>query len=154
MGGDPGMPPDMDMGGMDMSMGDGGGDDMGFGDDQQQQQNGDLPNENLAINDKVSLLMNVNLYNHYLSLRDKLKGELSSINNNKDILYSISKDIPGIVSDLNKLENNVSTYMRNLFSNESYSKNLLFFNKCVNLYKLIIDEFNDLTKKGIKDVEN
>lgn len=152
-GGDmPDMPdmPDMNMDGdMDMDMGGGDMGDGGFS-DEQQGDNGDLPDENLAVNDKVSLLMNVNLYNHYLSLRDKLRSELSATNNNKDILFSLSDDIVDIIKALDKLEDNLSTYMRNLFNNESYSKNLLFFNKCVNLYNLIIDNFNDVVKEGIR----
>ena len=48
---------------------------------------------------------------------------------------------------MTKLSENVEEYMSNYFMNENYSKNLLFFNKCINLYNLLQQNFDKEIKR-------
>ena len=147
---DNGSPPDMpDFGGDD------DGDDYGDYDDQESGEGEDdskkVP-ENL--NDKVSALMNANLYQSYLSLLQKFTAQQQAIKNNRDVLYTISPESLDTLDSLKKLDENMRLYMKNSFVNENYSKNLLFFNKCLTLYRLIVDQFAEVMKKGTKDLKN
>lgn len=105
---------------------------------------------NLGLDDKVSAIMNMNLYQRYLTLLNTIGRQLNMIKNNSDIIYSLSSDSLTIVEALTKLDENIRLYIKNSFINENYSKNLLFFNKCLNLLKLINDVFDRDVKKGIK----
>ena len=108
---------------------------------------------NLGLDDKVSAIMNMNLYQRYLTLLNNIGGQLNMIKNNNDILYTISNDSLDIVDSLKKLDENIRLYLKNSFINENYSKNLLFFNKCLNLLKLLNDVFDSDIKKGLKEIE-
>jgi hypothetical protein len=143
-----GPPPDMpDMGGGDEPPPDMGGEEGG----EQQEEN---PEENLELDEKISAIMNMNLYQRFLGLLDKIGNQLSSIKNNNDILFILSKDSIDIVTSLKKLEENLRLYLANYFQQSNYSKNLLFFNKCLNLLKLLNDSFEKNIKKGLKGIEN
>jgi hypothetical protein len=149
-------PPDMD-GGMDDSAPDMGGgfDDAGddsFGDDNQDDDSDNNKNnkDSFHLDDKVSNIMNMNLYQRYLSLLSKIKEQLSMIKENNDIIRSISPESLDMVDSLKKLEENINLYIKNNFMNENYSKNLLFFNKCLNLLKLLNDVFDKKIHAGIK----
>lgn len=152
-----------DEGGGDMSFDDppalGDGDDFGMGDDQenqdqQQMQDADIDGDgDIGLDDKVSAVMNVSLYQRYLSLLTNISQELSSIRNNNDIIYTLSEDTTKIVDSLNRLDENIRLYMKNSFPHENYSKNLLFFNKCLNLLKLLNDSFNSSIKKGMHSMK-
>lgn len=158
-------PPDMgdDFGGDDMNdappeMGgeDDGGfeDDMGFGDDTDSNESQEDNNENnLELDEKISSILNMNLYQRYLTLLNTIGSQLTMIKNNSDILFTLSKDSLSIVEKLKKLDENIRLYLKNSFLHENYSKNLLFFNKCLNLLKLLNDIFDKDIRKGIKGTE-
>lgn len=158
----PDLPPEDISGGDDMAMDDGppdmpdefGEDD--FSDDVSGDDSSDDPDQklkNLGLDDKVSAIMNMNLYQRYLALLNTIGGQLTMIKNNSDILYTLSSDSLEIISSLKKLDENIRLYLKNSFLNENYSKNLLFFNKCLNLLKLLNDVFDSDIKKGVKAIE-
>lgn len=151
-----------DIGGDDMGMDDMGGgfDDSppdmgeeGFGSEEGDGQTAEDPNEAMQLDDKVSAIMNQRLYQKYLSLINRISNEISQIKNNNDILYSISPDSLDIIESLNKLDENIHLYLKNNFMNEDYSKNLLFFNKCINLWPLLNKVFDKKIKSGIRNSE-
>lgn len=121
-----------------------------FGDEQPEI---DLNDKNLGLDDKVSAIMNMNLYQSFLSLLNSIGGQISSIKDKLDVLSSLSKDSINVLQSLEKLDENIRLYLKNYFINENYSKNLLFFNKCLNLLKLLNDSFHRGIDKGIKDME-
>ncbi len=143
-----------DGGGMpDMGdMGDDGGDDGGFGgdtggDEGQGDQEG---TDQLQLDDKVDAIMNMQLYQRYLSLLNTIGSQLTMIKNNSDVLYTLSAESIDVIESLKKLDENVRLYIKNSFLHENYSKNLLFFNKCLNLLKLLNDVFDGNVQRGIK----
>lgn len=153
-------PPDFDDGGgsegppdMGDDLGDDQQDDQGFGDDQPAEGDEQDPNQNLNFDEKISAIMNMNLYQRFLSLLNNIGGQLSMIKNNSDMLYTLSNDSLDIIESLKKLDENVRLYLSNYFLNENYSKNLLFFNKCLNLLKLLNNIFEKNIQKGIKSME-
>lgn len=115
----------------------------------------DIPEENptadMHIDDKVSSILNLNLYQQYTALLSQVSVQINSINKNTDLLYAITKDTESILSALRKLEENMRLYVDNNFSNERYEKNLLFYNKCKNLNKFLNDKFDSIIHKGIKE---
>lgn len=98
--------------------------------------------ENLDFDDKISVIMNQRLYERFIKLHMKLKNQLEIFNKNLDMMNTISDQSDSILSSLTKLSDNVEEYMSNYFMNENYSKNLLFFNKCLNLYNLLQKMFD------------
>lgn len=138
-------PPDMP----DEDPSDDGLGDTGFDDGQQQEE--EDPNKTMKLDAKVSTVMNVNLYQRYLTLLNTINTQLSMIKNNGDMIYTLSDQTSSIIASLKKLDENVRLYMSNIFLEENYSKNLLFFNKCLNLLKLLNDSFDASIQKGIKD---
>ena len=52
-----------------------------------------------------------------------------------------------------QLDENIRLYLKDIFLNENYSKNLLFFNKCLNLLNILNKIFSQKIRKGIKDAE-
>ena len=138
-------PPDMP----DEDPSDDGLGDSGFDDGQQQEE--EDPNKTMKLDAKVSTVMNVNLYQRYLTLLNTINTQLSMIKNNGDMIYTLSDQTSSIIASLKKLDENVRLYMSNIFLEENYSRNLLFFNKCLNLLKLLNDSFDASIQKGIKD---
>ena len=55
-------------------------------------------------------------------------------------------DPDNLVEFVKRLDENIRLYLKNSFINENYSKNLLFFNKCLNLLKLLNDISNDINQ--------
>lgn len=108
--------------------------------------------QNLGLDDKISAIMNMNLYQRFLTLLNTIGNQLTMIKNNSDILYTLSNDSLDTVESLKKLDENIRLYLKNSFLNENYSKNLLFFNKCLNLLKLLNDVFESNINKGIKTI--
>jgi hypothetical protein len=150
-------PPDMDedAGSSDFdTYDDENGDDQGDegqGDENQESEKEQL--NNMKLNEKISAIMNMNLYQRYLSLLNNISNQLTMIKDNNDLLSSISDDCLDVVEALDKLDENIHLYLKNNFMNEDYSKNLLFFNKCLNLLKLLNDSFNDKVHKGIRSIK-
>lgn len=150
-------PPDIpDIGGDDSGddsppdLGDGGfGDDTELGDDSGE---GDNPNKDLGLDEKISATLNRDLYQRFLSLLNKITGQLSMLKSNGDVLFTLSPESLDIVGSLKRLDENIRLYLKNTFLNENYSGNLLFFNKCLNLLKLLNDVFDSNIRKGIKDM--
>ena len=138
-------PPDMDDGGFGDT-----DEDMGYGDDDLDI-NGESDTNNMGLDEKVSAIMNMNLYKRFLSMLTTLSTQQASIKNSGDIIYAISPQITEISKSLKKLEENIRLYLKNNFLNENYSKNLLFFNKCINLLKLLDDSFDSIVRKGVKE---
>lgn len=108
---------------------------------------------NVGLDDKVSQIMNMNLYQRFLSLLRQIKDQLNIIRKNADVMYSLTHEVDDTVTMLMKLDENVRLYLNHYFMNENYSKNLLFFNKCLNLLKLLNDKFDANVSKGIKELK-
>lgn len=142
VGMDDGAPPELD---------DGFGDDEGFGGDDMGDE-GQEENPDLGLDEKVSAIMNQQLYQRYLNLLSSISNQLTMMKNNNDILYTLSNKSVETESDIKKLDENIRLYLKYNFSNENYSKNLLFFNKCLNLFKLLNDSFDQSIRKGIKEL--
>lgn len=161
-GGDDSAPPDMpeegDINNNELSDGDMGDEnlnDMGYEDDNDQLDDltGNGANQELHLNEKISAIMNMQLYQRFLSLLNVAKGQVSSISDNSDILASIVPETFDILSSLKRLDENINLYLSNKFLNTDYSMNLLFFNKCLNLLKFVNDMFDQKVHKGIKSAE-
>ena len=162
-------PPEMDMGAGDQDIGDPpdiGGDDIsgdppdlseedfenedqGMGDQPEEED----PNSNLEFDEKISRIMNMNLYQRYLALLNNISGQLTMLNDNSDTLYAVSEDSIDIIASLKKLDENVRLYLKNYFIQENFSKNRLFFDKCLNLLNLLNEIFQKKIEKGLKHVE-
>lgn len=134
-------------------IGDDAGSDEGFddfsGDDESTDEQSSV---DVGLDDKVSAIMNMNLYQRYLSLLNTIASQTTMIKNNSDILHTISPESLDIIDSLKKLDENIRLYIKNTFINENYSRNLLFFNKCLNLLKLLNDIFEKNVNKGISSV--
>lgn len=144
--------PEADMG-MPDEMG-GTEDDMfGMGDEENQDPNDPNQQPQMELDEKISAIMNQQLYQRYLALLNTITNQLSSIKNNSDVLLSISKESIELIDKIKKLDENVRLYIKNSFLHENYSKNLLFFNKCLNLLKLLNNEFDRVIHKGINSME-
>lgn len=141
---------DDDLGGDDAppDMGDGGFEDDDFSEFEDDPGGG---NQSLDLDDKVSAIMNVTLYQTFLSLVGDINERLTTIKHNTDMFYTLSDKSLDIIPDLKKLDENIRLYLKNTFIHERYEKNLLFFNKCMNLFKLLGDKFNAEVSKGIKE---
>lgn len=126
-------------------------DDSGFEDNLGDENN--QSDNNLGLDEKISSIMNMNLYQRYLSLLNQIANQLSMMKNNTDILHTISPESIDIIDSLKKLDENIRLYIKNSFLNENYSKNLLFFNKCLNLLKLLNDVFDKNVKKGLTSIK-
>lgn len=141
-------PPDIDDEPPDLE----GGDDNQFGmEDFEGEGSGE--EENLDLDEKISAVMNMNLYQRYLALLNNIGNQLSMIKNNSDMLYTLSNKSLSIIGSLKKLDENIRLYIKNYFLEKSYSENLLFFNKCINLLKLLNDIFEKEIRKGIRGIE-
>lgn len=155
------MPPDLNMddtGGDfdDTSFGDEGMDDAGFGEDESGE--GDDSNnqednpDNMNLPEKVSAIMNNQLYQRYLSMLNSVGTQISQMTDNGDVLFSLMKDgYSELLNKFKKLDENIKLWMKNNFINSDYSKNLLFFNMCLNLQSLLNESFNKKIKKGVKE---
>jgi hypothetical protein len=119
-------------------------------DENNNDENNEEDNENLPLDEKISAIMNLKLYQRFLNLLNTVGNQISMIKNNNDILYSISNNSLDVLEELKRLDENIRLYLINYFNNENYSKNLLFFNKILNLLKLLNDEFNQKISKGIR----
>ena len=129
-------------------MGDFNTDDMDAGSEEGTSEEDNAP---AGLDAKVSAILNQTLYKQFLSLLNQIASQQTSIRNNSDILYTISADVAGIVKSLSKLEENIRMYLKNTFADENYSRNLLFFDKVVNLLKLHNDSFDAMIRKGMKE---
>jgi len=105
------------------------------------------------LSDKVSNIMNLSIYQKFTVLLNKIENQLSSIKNNQDIINQLYPDVAGYTQALRKLEENIQLYLNNQFMNENAGKNILFFNKCLNLLKLLNDKFDANISKGLKGIE-
>lgn len=145
MGGGMEDPPDLsDDGGGDFS------DDNGMDDES----NNDSDNSNnIEFDEKISRIMNMNLYQRYLALLNNINGQLTMLKDNSDVLYAVSEDSLDIISALKKLDENVRLYLKDYFIQENFSKNRLFFDKCLNLLNLLNEIFQKKIEKGIKHVK-
>lgn len=130
----------------------GGEDESGFGDEGGEGE--ENPEEQMDFDEKISAILNQKLYSKFIAMLNTITSEINSLKDNSDILRSISPNINDRAEQLRKLEENINLYLKNYFMKENYSKNLLFFNKCLNLLKLLNDSFDKDVKKGIKTVDN
>ena len=108
----------------------------------------------LELNEKISAIMNMNLYQRYLELLSNINSEISQMKDNSDMLYAITPSSVEMVANLSKLDENINMYINHYFMNNDYSKNLLFFNKCLNLLALLNKSFDDDVKKGVKSIDS
>ena len=141
---DDGPPPDM---GDDDSMDDFGTDDTEPNEDEEGS------SKKLGLDEKVSAIMNMNLYQRFMTMLTKITTQIGAMKNNMDVLHAITPEVIEVMESLSRLEENIRLYLKNNFTTENYSKNLLFFNKCLNLMKLLNDSFDKAIRKGIKEVK-
>lgn len=126
---------------------DGGGEQSYYNDGQDE--NSDESNGNeLDFGEKISNILNAKLYQRYLTLLSHIENQLIIIKNNADIFGILLKSSPEIIDVFKKLEENIRIYISDYFEKENYSKNLLFFNKCINLYKACNEILNKNMKKN------
>lgn len=151
-GGDMGddIPPDMED---DSNMDDGGFGDDSFSDEGSSGGEDENTSPLEGLDEKISAILNMKLYQRYLTLLNNIASQLSMVKDNSDILHTISPDALNIIDSLKKLDENIRLYLKNTFINENYSKNLLFFNKCLNLLDLLNQSFNDNIKHGINSMK-
>ena len=137
------IPPDFgedDMGGDEF-----GGEEEGSDGDEEQKQ------EPLDLDEKVSAIMNAKLYSRFLTMLNNLGSQMNQLKQNSDMIYSLSPEASNILSKYKNLDDNIRLYLKNSFIDENYSSNILFFNKCLNLLKLLNDSFSSYVNKGFKE---
>lgn len=141
--GDAGGPPDMEDPGED------------FGGEEPQGQEEDPENDpkNMKFDDKISNVMNMNLYQRFLSMLNSISSQVNTIKDNADIIGALTKNASELLPGLQKLDENIRIYLSDFFVSENYSKNLLFFNKCLNEYNLHREIFTKEIKKATRNVE-
>ena len=142
-------PPDLDMGpGESIGGGDDSGDSAGFDDGGVDNEESDEPK---GLSDKVSTILNQKLHRKMSALLNDIGSQLSSIKDNSDMLLSISIGSQSMIDELSLLEENIRLYMTNIFLQRSYEINMEFYNKSVNMLKLLNDKFNMDIDNGIRD---
>lgn len=158
---DEGSPPDMpDIGGGDNPDGEESPPDMqddtqpdddfgsDFGSDDNDQQN-DQDQNNLGIDEKISNILNKLLYDKFLTLLNQIGSQISNIKNNNEILHSLIPNLGEISEEFKRLDESIRLYINDSFIYENSSKNLLFFNQCLNALKLLNEKFSHEINKGI-----
>lgn len=158
---DAGSPPDMpDIGGGDNQDGEESPPDMqddtqpdddfgsDFGSDDNDQQN-DQDQNNLGIDEKISNILNKLLYDKFLTLLNQIGSQISNIKNNNEILHSLVPNLGEISEEFKRLDESIRLYINDSFIYENSSKNLLFFNQCLNALKLLNEKFSHEINKGI-----
>lgn len=136
-----------DAGPPDLGGDDFGGDDFG-GDDNIIPEEGA---EDMGLSEKISSILNLNLYQSYLELISQIGSQISSIKNNADLLYAITPDVEIVSKRLKDLDENIRLYIDNHYTNEKYEKNRLFYNKCKNFANLINQDFNHMISSKAKE---
>lgn len=110
--------------------------------------------QGMQLSEKISAILNNILYQRFLSLLNNVEGQLTASKNNNDVLLSLIKDdYDDYITRLKKLEENIRLYLKNSFIHKDYGKNLLFFNMCLNLLKLLNDKLDEKVHKAIKEVQ-
>lgn len=158
---DAGSPPDMpDIGGGDNPDGEESPPDMqddtqpdddfgsDFGSDDNDQQNNQDQN-NIGIDEKISNILNKLLYDKFLTLLNQIGSQISNIKNNNEILHSLIPNLGEISEEFKRLDESIRLYINDFFIYENSSKNLLFFNQCLNALKLLNEKFSHEINKGI-----
>lgn len=107
-----------------------------------------------GLDDKVSAILNSGLYKKNLALLSELTLKRNTIKDNIDVIRTLDPDAMEITEQLQRLEDNIREYNDHTFLNENYSKNRLFYDKCLNLYNLLCQRFKDQMAKAIKKVGN
>ena len=97
--------------------------------------------------------MNMNLYQRFLSMLNSISSQVNTIKDNADIIGALTKNASELLPGLQKLDENIRIYLSDFFVSENYSKNLLFFNKCLNEYNLHREIFTKEIKKATRNVE-
>lgn len=105
----------------------------------------------LEISEKISVVMNYQLYQRFLTLSNTVSNQLSTIRSNNDLIHSVSPKALAVIEPLGKLGDNIRLYLTNNFLDNNYSRNLLFYNKCLNLMKLLEDIFARELSRGKPD---
>lgn len=136
-------PPDLDDSGFDDN----------FGDDTNNDSDGEQQQPELELDEKISAILNQRLYQRFLELLSKINSQISQMKDNGDVLYSITPESTEINRHLIKLDENINMYLNHYFMNSDYSKNRLFFNKCLNLLALLNQSFDAAVKKGVKSMD-
>ena len=121
------------------------GSDFGSDDDQQNDQD----QNNLGIDEKISNILNKLLYDKFLTLLNQIGSQISNIKNNNEILHSLVPNLGEISEEFKRLDESIRLYINNSFIYENSSKNLLFFNQCLNALKLLNERFSHEINKGI-----
>lgn len=128
-----------------------GGDD-GFGDTGGGGDGGNKKEEITGLSDKVSTVLNERLYKQVLALLSQITIKKEMVRDNIDMIRTIDPDATDITEDLTRLEDNIREYSDHTFLDENYSKNMLFYTKCLNLFNLLCARFSERLSKGIKKV--
>lgn len=119
-----------------------------FGDEEVQD-----PNQNMQLDEKIRAIMNENLYSSYLKLLNEISGQLANIRANNDIFRTLYDDSDDIVGELSRLEENMRVYINKKYINQDFGANRLFYDKCLNLLKILNTIFDKKIRKGIKETK-
>jgi len=154
-------PPDMnttDEGGTDVDVTDDPGDngppdiDMGNDDFDSDFSSDEGSTENISVPEKISAILNVNLYKNFMKLISDIGTQLNTIKHNIDMFNALTPTTSDTVDQFHKLDENVRLYMTTKFRDERYENNQLFYDKCKTLYQFLNEKFGKEINKGIKNI--
>jgi len=144
-------PPEMpDVGSDDNSSDDMGGGMDDFGSDDDSNNDNSKEKKNLEIDEKISNILNKLLYDKFLTLLNQIGSQLSNIKNNNEVLHTLVPNLGELTEQYKRLDESIRLYINDSFLYENSSKNLLFFNQCLNALKLLNDRFSDEINKGTR----
>ena len=141
-----------DMGGDEFSSDDSFGDEDGSDDSGEEKETED--SAPVGLDNKVSAILNAGLYKKNLALLSELTLKRNTIKDNIDVIRTLDPDAMEISENLQRLEDNIREYNDHTFLDENYSKNRLFYDKCLNMYNLLCQRFRDQMAKAIKKAGN
>lgn len=105
------------------------------------------------VGEKISAAMNSSLYQQFMTMINTISNQLGDIRNNNDVIFVTAPDALSITKPLSKLADNIRLYLANNFVGTNYSKNLLFYNKCLNQLNLLTEIFTRKLQQGNKDAK-
>jgi hypothetical protein len=130
-----------------------GGDDLGDQDFGGDESSGDEELVEPEISEKLSTVMNATLYQRFLTLHNTIDNQLTSLKGSNDVIYAVSPKALEAIEPLSKLGENIGLYLSHNFLDSNYSKNLLFYNKCLNLLNMLNAIFSRELKRGKSEGE-
>jgi len=146
-------PPDVPDMGFDDTGGGSEGNEGDFGDFGDDNDSTNEEEEEPIVSEKISLIMNHQLYQRFLTLLNTVQNQLTSMKGNNDVIYAMSPKALEQVEPLSRLAENIRLYLSNNFLETNYSKNLLFYNRCLNLLNILNKIFSAELRAGKNEEE-